>query len=210
MPTRIQIELPWETGLPEDVSVNTWHSGADPDSVPDFTPIGEAFIEFYQAIDEYFSGVLSRDLRMKVYDLSDPEPRTPRGDVTTADVLADAGGPNLPSEMAVCLSTHALEASGTAAGRRRGRVYLGPLNTGVLGTSSGGTPHVQEPVRTDILEAAEALGLDCIAAGMPLAIYSRADNAFRQIRRFSMDDALDVQRRRGERATIRQYGANLF
>lgn len=126
---------------------------------------------------------------------------------------AQAGESNLPSEVAVCLSYHAdltdyqqeLGVTRPAA-RRRGRIYLGPLNTLARTVdATTGRVKVSAIAQSTIKDAATAL----IATGNPnWAIWSRANLLFSEVVGGFVDDAFDTQRRRGEKALARvSFGA---
>lgn len=132
-----QVAIPYTSGVPEDVSVNTWafDTGAGGVSVPSISAIISGLVGFYDEVDEIYSEIIGSDYQIKLYDIDEPEPRTPLSVVETA--WPDAGSNPLPEEVACCLSFRGLYASGSPPARRRGRVYIGPLGTTAAGELSG-------------------------------------------------------------------------
>lgn len=137
---------------------------------------------------------------------------------------ADFGGTPLPEEVAVCLSmttvgylTFPEHQSAGAPGpvgdvlpraRRRGRVFLGPLNSLAIDASSG-RPLVSTTFRTNIADAFSTLHAAMGANVTPLQVFSRTDHAMRRVNGIWIDDAFDTIRRRGIQATSRMTRAYL-
>lgn len=133
---RAQVRIQNASTLPEDVVVNTFHfrstAGAP---ATDATTADTHLTTLYQGMQEFASPALG-DFDVTIYNLVDPEPRTPMG--TNPHTWDTSGGTAMPNEVAVCASFHASPTSGVALGRRRGRIYLGPFNTGVMSTGTFG------------------------------------------------------------------------
>jgi hypothetical protein len=113
-----------------------------------------------------------------------------------------AGTP-LPLEVAVVLSLHAdltgiPEHSGTTRprARRRGRLYIGPLNTSAIDvyTTSPKVPRVAAQFMSDLQVATKALST-ALGAGM-WSVASRVEHDAAAIVGGFIDDRPDVQRRR--------------
>lgn len=109
---------------------------------------------------------------------------------------------DLPHEAAICLSFYSdlddiPEEQGLTrpASRRRGRIYLGPLNTAALGADG----RISSSVGIDMIYAAERLrtwsGFTALNLGW--AVYSRTDDQARVVVGGWVDNAFDTQRRRG-------------
>lgn len=130
----------------------------------------------------------------KVYEMQDPEPREVRGYAARAvsNVGASAEGPR---EVALCLSFY----SERNIPRRRGRLYIGPWASNFM------TMRPSANVRQEAADLAAALqgigGVD-----VDWQVYSRADNAYRKVTNWWVDDEWDTQRSRGLRATTRESG----
>lgn len=196
---RVQIELNLDSGNERDKIINTWHCIAD-----DVNELESGFVvqltTFYGAID----GSLSKELDpsaswYRAYDLDDPTPRAPvleenfnLGTVST--------GVSAPNELAVVMSFEAPQQSGVAQARRRGRVYLGPWSQAQIG--SNGEVHAAlmsdlDTAMSNLLDASQA------ATTWAWAVYSRVNDAAIEVVHAWVDNAWDIQRRRGTSATSR-------
>lgn len=130
----------------------------------------------------------------------------------------------LPSEVAICLSYKNVSAGGVPVARRRGRIYVGPIYKGIPVEAAHNRPSVQAGTRTFLLTAAQELAARLGADGYTWSIYSRPfagrgvivrpgrpdlpaiaarPGATYPIEKFWVDDAFDIQRRRGEHAVSR-------
>lgn len=158
---RVQAAFANQSGLPADIITNTWHfTSVSVDPLTDASFALNDLEAFYNVIDGIYSTAVTGAITLKAYNLSDPEPRVPM--LETDISITTATGAILPNECAICLSYHGVLTSGTPAARRRGRIYLGPLDATVLdeGPNDG---RVQ--ASTCSLIAGAAAGL--IAAGDP-------------------------------------------
>jgi hypothetical protein len=203
---RAMVILNMTSSLPRDACVNTWYCQgvSDPSTCVAF---GNALGTFYDSI----SGVLARDIgpatsRIKFYDMGQAKPRAPIHEMALAMGAAPVNTP-LPHELACCLSFQGERVSGVPQARRRGRVYLGPLGSNTL--TSNGTLSTTE---TDVIrDAAEVLlTASTEAASWSWVVFSeRSDpDAIAFVTNGWVDDAFDVQRRRGVDPTTRQtFGA---
>lgn len=195
------------SGLPEDTSVNTFYFNAGTPGTGDYDDIRDCLVDFYDAanptagarVGSFLSPVLSGDYVLKLYLLDDPEPRTP---VATYMGTMSLGGPDgLPSEVALVLSFQATPVSGQNQARRRGRVFIGPLESGAV--DSEGTRPLQQ-LRDALQEAAERLLADATTNGVPWTVYSKTGDTFAAVEEGWIDNSFDTQRRRGEAPTNRQ------
>lgn len=155
--TTMRLQWSWDaaTGLPADACTNTWHfisTSVDP-VVGANQCIGQ-LNDLYDAIKGFMSGDFTGDFVVKAYDLSDPEPRVPV--VTLDDAFTFSATDGLPTEVAVCLSYHALPLSGAIAARLRGRIFIGPLALGTM-DSVGGQRRVDPDFSSALTDAASAL-----------------------------------------------------
>lgn len=132
MPTfcRLQVTLLNDNALLRDAAVNTWHYGSAGDRDADTSAFVSAISAFYNAIDSMFSSCLSGIATWKAYDLADVEPRVPFNEDQIT--FTPGAGTQLPNEVAVCMSFHGTLGSGINAARRRGRIYLGPLDANIV------------------------------------------------------------------------------
>lgn len=201
---RTQARIERISGITADAVVNTFHHVEDSDG-PVAAAAAAALIQadlgvFYQAIDGFLSNVLAPLVTFKSYTLSDPEPRAP---ILTGGVALtlNAGSP-LPAEVAFCLSYRAAEESGVPVARTRGRIYLGPLTTGILSTTVAGE------IRPSAANAASIRAAGVALAQQPVGdpewvVWSPTSLTARPIIEVSTDDAFDTQRRRGAKPTLR-------
>lgn len=220
---RSQVILPYKSGQPEDIVVNTWHfaiSGPLTGAAED-AQVNAALTTFYQAIDGFLASTLdatSNAASVQTY-LLDPGGAGPEDDDAGSPVNVDTftitpgGGTPLPHEVAMCLSmssdlTGVAEEDGSTrpASRRRGRIYLGPLDTSVVGVE--GVTNNARPgtgARNAILDAAETMvnALQAFTNPINLSVYSRVEGVTRPVTKLWMDDAFDTMRGRGADPTSR-------
>jgi hypothetical protein len=139
--------------------------------------------------------------QIRVYDLADPMPREPEVFLWT---LGGTGGSPLPRELAICLSFYA----DRNLRRQRGRVYLGPINTSAIG-NTGNDMTVEVAARNTIRDAAITL----MNATPTWCVWSEARQAevvpgggnfgAQPVTAGWVDDAVDIQRRRGLKTSTR-------
>lgn len=188
-----------DTTVPADAAVNVWHfqsSGAAGGT--EYDVITSSLETFYNTLAGKLSPAIANGWTVKIYDLADAEPRVPVNEDT---INPSPGGlAPLPAELAVCMSYKSAVVSGVPAARRRGRLYLGPLATGVLDSSG----MISSDTRTVVTGAATAFADDIGAvAGLTWELYSPTDDIMRRITSVYVDNAFDVQRRRGVDASAR-------
>lgn len=198
---RAQVSFPADSNNSEDKVVNNW--GFD---IVD-TDEGQ-FSDLLTALDAFYTGfgtLRSQDYqwnagRLKLYDLSEPEPRAP-----FYDALFDtgsAGSTSAPPELAICMSFQGSQISGIRQARRRGRVYLGPLASIALSTTTG-------RISDSAVSTVQTIGGNFLAASNSSTQYDwiilsqtptlngvPVDNGW-------VDNAPDIQRRRGVEPTSR-------
>lgn len=217
---RVQVRIKKKSGLTVDDAVNTWHvetTGAAAEG--DMVAIGSDLAAFYQAIQTYLGASIATGSvhEAKFYALSPGAPGA-GDDVSGSPVYTHLftitpGATQSPGEVAVALSmkastTGVLEESGgiRPAARRRGRVMLGPLGTGAAELDATTKEAFVLPAfRTAVLNAAVALQTALEANTNPggIVVYSPSDGVARPIVQFSMDNAFDTVRSRGQKATNR-------
>lgn len=207
---RLQNAFTREGGLPEDVIVNTMHfltDGIIDD--PLVAEIATAVDAFYGEIQVYLSELITGAYVQKGYDLEEPPPRVPVNTINST--ITTASGALFPAELAICLSFRGDYESGTPNARKRGRIFLGPLDGGVATGSGASDLRIDTAVLTDIGGAAADLRDAVIALGHAWCVYSPTTDAtetladaFFPITQGWIDNAFDVQRRRGADATVRE------
>jgi hypothetical protein len=216
---RAQVTIPRRSNVHADACVNTFGfnvSGAV--NSTELDSIAAAMLDFYngtgavsgQKISDYLSGGLNASVsRLKVYDLADAEPRPPVYDEVLA-INNNASTNHLPGEVALCLSFKADPEAGVPPARRRGRVYIGPLSQGAIGSAGNYDLRPLTNFQQAIVDAGARLVTDlpdgtanevrwCVISNTPSV------GAF-TITQCWADNAFDTQRRRGVAATSRILG----
>lgn len=148
-------------------------------------------------------------------------------------LVVPTGNQDLPAEVAACVSfraagaaaapeegapgaiptparAQAMGAPATHTGRPRpraryrGRIYVGPLSTSCI--DSGDPDHrgrLDGTFRQTLGLAGRALVTNSATIGAPLGVWSRRDGIVRPVDTVTVDDAFDIQRRRGEKYVTR-------
>jgi hypothetical protein len=199
------------SGLPGDQFVNTFYFIADSDKAVGPANISAALIDFYEAttgqtfpINYYLSDFLTQEMMVKVYKMSDPHsPGPPKVQREPIVFLHTYGGSHghgsMPEEVAVCLS---FSGATPHTARRRGRVYLGPLSTTVLGTDTSSEKSVVlGAMQSNIAIAAKRLANHTNAGWLVRS--SVGTDSYAAVETGWVDNAFDTQRRRGPDATSR-------
>lgn len=202
--------------LPEDRYVNTFHfdtSDTDP-TMPFETVanlIADRLEQFFDltivvggsAISSFLARIFDESkVLVKVYRLSDPEPREPIT-IQYGMVNTTLGGA-MASEVALCSSYY----SGTNTPRNRGRVYIGPLKASAVDAPQGVPARPSLALRNTISSASKRL-----ADHTTGPIWSTLSKAIPgvlsagEITDGWVDDAFDTQRRRGAPSTTRTIWA---
>lgn len=153
---RVQVNIPRDNAIPEDDAINVWHFlsvGAATPAAAGAAAVDQLAI-FYNAIDVYLATYVNTPIRFKVYDLQNPEPRIPIIEDTQAIVTGTGGH---PAEVAIALSYSALPQSGANPARRRGRIFLGPLDAAGTSSLNSSDVSVLAACRTAIANAAKTL-----------------------------------------------------
>lgn len=207
---RVQVVIPRDTGLPEDVSTNTFHfitPNADVEQA-DVDAIDTLILEYYttapggdSSLWSWYGVVNGTTVSRRYYDLSDPTPRVPI-DINSSDFGA-TGGDSLPEECAAVNSFEGAPSSGVNQSRRRGRLYHGPLRAGAVAISSNRVLLVPGVLNT-LNSISARLKDNSITATRPWAVFSPTNGTAVQVHRGWADNAVDTQRRRGPAGSVRQ------
>lgn len=218
---RVQYTLQGISALPRDRYVNTFYfssagsldTGSGTSDVVDAADLVEGFYSFVvtattKRVAEYLAqpAIAATGGSIKVYNMGDPEPRVPAINraLTLPGMVATAA---LPAEMAVCLSFQGARVSGQEQASRRGRIFIGPLNTAASDATA--SPHVSTALITTLQGAAKNLRVSAEAKGLQWCVYSPTKSVdlltgYRTtVDETWVDNAFDVQRRRGAAATTR-------
>lgn len=221
------VEFAHRNGIPRDTIVNTFTFAVDALSsmaVVD-AALGDDIVAFYntpnttQKVAWYMNYCIDRGTnlsKIKWYNLDGHLDGTPHGSPAHIRLwtLDNAGGAlgHMPAEVAACLSfnsdygTDPEESGGTRPrARDRGRVYI-PVNAGALGEITGfGNLEFLPAFRVDLTVAAKRLH-DQANAEAPAAswcVWSRKNAQIHEAVQAWVDNAPDIQRRRGFKPTVR-------
>lgn len=207
-----QVIIPYDSGLPEDVAVNTFHFSGIDEPLDMAVAVRGRLSAFYNSVYapltspllSYYSKVVNVvGARCKVYDMSDPEPRVPILNESMG-WSTQPTGTGLPEEVALCLSYRGRLESGTNPARRRGRIYLGPWNVSAI-TETTVTGNYSRPLGNlinGIANAGKALANEN-TLGAQWSVYSKRNEDLVEIEAGWVDNSWDTQRRRGARSTDR-------
>lgn len=204
---RAQWAMTHDSGLPKDEVQNVFHFRQF-GLTENFDNIRDMLNDFYNVgvgaavpLNFYLSSVLAGPWSLKLYNLSDTEPRVPVAEYSGSIVTNAVDG--LPSEVACVVSWQCAPISGVPAGRLRGRTYVGPLSTRVL-TAAPAVPRpnsafleVLVASASRLVDAAQAsLSYEFVVNSAFLSTPAAIEGGF-------VDNAFDTQRRRGEDDTAR-------
>lgn len=237
---RAQAVLKHVSGLAKDNCVNTFHFTGDPDVQAVRDDINASIRAFYQTVPpnvvdslaEFMSSSISTlDVNLYVVPgtLDETGRETPTGPPIQT-YLGSAGSfssitkmdnQNLPQEVALCVSYQGTPGPGVVQRRRRGRIYIGPLNASAVATSGIARPALG--IRNVLSEAFVKLAQD-VDNSAELVVYSRPypgrgvierpgraplpaiaarPAATVNVDQVWVDDEFDTQRRRGLERTGR-------
>lgn len=169
----VQVVIPMDSGLPEDVVVNTFaFGGHDPavSSSVDMDNIVNHLTSFYSNIDQHLGSDTNIGATfLKIYDRDAPAPRTPLRTVTIGAALTSSGTTSGPHEVALCLSFKTATVSGQNRARNRGRIFIGPLASSLM------APAPSTTLINDVVAAANVL-VGQTDADLSWDVYSPADD----------------------------------
>jgi hypothetical protein len=208
----VNVEWIRDNSIPADNVVNTLHfigESGTTTRLEDAAVIAEAIDDALQPIETYMSSVLNGQRVLTFYDLNDPQPRAPLTTISQGYIV-NTGSQALPSEVALVLSFQATRVSGDPQARRRGRIYIGPLNQSAVATDSAGDARPASAFITAMTQVGSLLANDVALADLPWAVFSptalaagEGDLAWASVVDGWVDNAFDTQRRRGASATAR-------
>lgn len=187
------------SGIAEDASVNTLHFSCVTPAT-DAAAIAASLETIWDSNRGLFPATVAQNgHRIKIYNLADAEPRAPLVDTTFNLDSAPSGAP-LPTEVALCLSFQAGRISGQSQARRRGRIYWGPIKASY--NDSNGRPDATA-VATVLNVGDELLAASTAATDWSWGVFSRVDDDLVSVQNGWVDNAWDIQRRRGLAPTTR-------
>lgn len=220
----IRAQCSWQgkSGLAEDRFVNTFYfQNAVPD-VADFGACATALRRFYTetntnaggaataALIEYMSPTAlkpTEQLTIKLYDMADPEPRSPMlTDISTITFPPIGTKKTMPYEVALCMSFKAVTQSGDTPARNRGRVYIGPIVHTAMGDEVLEMGRPNSALRQAIGGAGVRMRTEQLAVGNIWVVHSPTTGPLsaKPVVTIWCDDAWDTQRRRGLQPTLRE------
>lgn len=203
-------------GPGDNVFVNTFHVATANAQEIDLTPDGiiegnGVFTALYDFYNDWAPSGMSPAMdnpgtKIKIYNITNPAPPHPPvyaySYASFPYTTASSSAP-LPWEIACCLSFEAFLSEGTIRARRRGRVYLGPLTMEALEWNTENVVYIAPSFRAAVINAYMTLVDTLIALGYEIGPYSRVDHAFHFTSTVWVDDAPDIQRRRGQPPTVK-------
>jgi hypothetical protein len=219
--TTFKIVTTWSrrSGIPKDAVMNTWHYTA-PSAAPstqDYTNWEQGYKAFLIGIAPHMSqclGTLATDLKIQFYQL----PNTPGGvgvpkhEIITAPPAPGAFG-SLPGEVSVVLTMLSYLTGvpehgpgGTRpASSRRNRVFLGPLDSGIVFQD---TQTSEATVSAQAMDTITNSWVTHMAHDQQInnwvpVTFSRKSWTTAQTAQCYVDNAFDTQRRRGNDPTAR-------
>lgn len=202
------------SGLPEDRAVNVFHFSGTGTYEADSTAAAAKVLDFYvgasglqsTAISSFLSPWIQRTAELRTYDLSQPKPRVPT--IYPIELSAVLSNNGLPEEVALVTTFYG---SPPVTRRRRGRLYIGPLNSSTV-TITGATSTTPTTPGSgfinDLLEATKRLATPsnpqfCIRSSLPAENFVPVAGGY-------VDNAFDTQRRRGPDPTARSTWTNIL
>lgn len=218
MPTyRIDAVLGYRSGIPRDVSINTYHFNVtltDPGEITDaLNGTVEALLDFYNtpvgagnSVGNYISDYVDRAgdaCRFEVYD------------ATGGPLLANQSWgidaaleqTSLPLEVALCNSVYTNQNNGVyPLASRRGRNYIGPLNTEAINYANDLPPYPDPGFEEALRDGSERLEATVDGlGGINWCIWSRKLQLVTgNVSGGWIDNEFDTQRRRQVEATTRK------
>nr|CRY96824.1 hypothetical protein [uncultured prokaryote] len=188
-----QVILKLASAIPADYSTNTFsfemtNSGTNIDAVT------LNLKDFYSSLVSTFlpATVSQNGHIVKWYLHGGPPPNYPQAE-TGFNLATAPSGTGLPSEVAVALSFQGDRIPGQEQRRRMGRVFIGPLRES---TSTSARPAAA--AKTALANAGEQLMTDVLADSDGYwAVYSKVNGSSTEVTNGWVDDAFDIQRRRG-------------
>lgn len=204
MPTtlRYQVRMTALSLKTEDDLTNTWHFQVEtlPPSATTIEAIRVALQTFYNSQMAKFVGDWSVSMPVKVFNMADPIPRVP---ITTSTIVVAGWGSAtaaMPREVATAISFQAVPLSGTDNRSRRGRIFMPtPLPSQFDGNGLITSTHYSGLASG----AGTLLAASDAAADWTWVIFSRKLGTSAPVVKGFVDNAPDVQRRRGRDSTTR-------
>lgn len=213
-----RVGLTYTTSLPDDLAINTFAFDNQSATDPITGDLTDLLVNFYTAtqattlkVGNYISEVVSRtsgSATVSLAEIVDPGPVVDIGPTYYVDTwtlpAAGSGGTSvsLPLECAVVNSFKNDSETTVPAARRRGRIFLGPLDI-ISFSTTGPYPAIQSGCMDTLAQASEALRDAAAAIDCPWCVWSRADGQLYPVESGFINNEFDTQRRRAADATMR-------
>lgn len=198
---RAQVVLRTSDNVPANYITNSFAFYVTGDDPMDTDEVTTAIKDFYDDVVSYYSVAVAQNGHLiKYYQLPGVVPNYPFEE-DTFNLAAPPAGSGLPAEVSLVLSFQGIRQAGFPQARRRGRIYIGPLDTSGMDD--------QRPLATFVTNLANAgatfkANIEAITGGAHRwAIWSHVDQEAVIVANGWVDNAWDTQRRRGLRATSR-------
>lgn len=179
-------------GVPENFIQNQFAIQTESFS-PDYAAITTAVAAFYSEIGGYYPSTVSQGPHdLKFYGMPGIPPNYPIEETTFSFSSAPTGVSG-PAEVCICTSYQGLKVPGEPQARRRGRMYIGPLDESLIDgprPSSTMTGIIADATQ-ELVEAVNA------TADATFGVWSTVAAEFTPVFNGWVDNAWDIQRRRG-------------
>lgn len=192
------VTLATTSGIAADKVENTYaFSGSNAGT--DVVAIDGLLSDLYDDLAGTYSQIVSgTGHEISIVNLDDPQPRYPIYIAIYAFPSTPTGA-STARELAICSSFQADRQSGIPQARRRGRVYIGPIDSALLDSTGMLTPTAVN----NVVAAFDTFWTAAASSAVVWSVYSRVDQDLYAISNGWVDNAPDVQRRRGTAATLR-------
>lgn len=201
MPSKVTVTLRTSDNIPENFVQNQFCTLGLTGAPTEAEQVADALRVFYGDLMApfYGSNISAGPHLVKFYELPGLEPNYPYHETEFSFGTPGSGTP-LPAEVALCLSFQAQRTPGLPQARRRGRIYLGPMQDTA---NDDGRPSTS--IITSILDAAETLAasIAAVSSAQAWAVWSPTAGEAVEITELWVDDAFDTQRSRGLARTTR-------
>lgn len=194
----VQVTLKTTSGVAEDFVTNTFSINAV--DAPALDDAVDAIWDLYEYMVLFFSdNIVQNGHQIKAYDRADTPPRAPVVDTVRNLPSAPTDDP-LPHQLCAVLSFQGGRVSGIPQARRRGRIYFGPLGK----TRCDSDGRLTAATVTALATAGDALMTAGDTSGTWLwDVWSTVNNSATRVTDGWVDNAFDIQRRRGRKTTTR-------
>lgn len=194
--------IPMKSGAPKDVAVNNFSFLTTGTVAEGGAAITATLKTFYTALQTFWSPDVAADkVHVKIYDRADAKPRPPQHEALLT-LGVTVGTTSLPHELAICCSFRGARLAGVPPARQRGRIFFGPIATSCL-TGSVVTQTTVDAFKNALSQMKTNADT---APNIEWVVWSQrtgTNGGSWPVTDGWVDNAVDVQRRRGVAATTR-------